>query len=235
MALPQGDAALLQTGHIQWLCLCILALVCIQCRQTIQQAEVIWIVVPGRVGCFDDPCPHALEDHGVDFAHSDFAPHDLEDALSVFRLEALALRHVDGGQHIVNRSSGVRCDIFQEGFSAALGHGHLEPALRDDGAVYLEQAPAALQGDRIVPRSQNHHRAAEVSDGRLEGGAPPGEVQLHLHMLVHAGHVEPDDDVGLGLEVGQQRGQHIQEHVLPGMRDEHRRHAHRGMARLLLI
>ncbi len=90
------------------------------------------------------PGPHALEDHGVDFARSDFLLNDFEDALSVLRHEALALRHVDGGQHLVDRFLGIRGDVLQELLSAALGHGHLEAALRDDGAVYLEQAPAAL-------------------------------------------------------------------------------------------
>ena len=51
-----------------------------------------------------------------------------------------------------------RDDVSQELVSAALGHGHLEATLSDDGAVYLEETPAAPQGCRVLPRGQHHHR-----------------------------------------------------------------------------
>ena len=67
--------------------------------------------------------PHVvrLEDHGVDFARSNFLLNDFEDALSVLRLEALALRHVDGDQHLVDRPCGLRDDVLRKLLSAALG------------------------------------------------------------------------------------------------------------------
>ncbi len=66
---------------------------------------------------------------------------------------------------------------------------------------------------------QHHHRAAEVFDGRLEGVAPPVEVQVNvrLRMLVHAEDIEPDYDIRLGAEVVPQRIHHIEEWILPSM------------------
>lgn len=72
--------------------------------------------------------------------------------------------------------------------------------------------------------------SSEVSDGFLDGGAPPGEVQLHVHLLVHTDDIEPDDDVRIKSGVGPQRIKHIEEQILPVMIDNYHRRAHRGIA-----
>ena len=84
-----------------------------------------------------------------------------------------------------------RDDVSQELVSAALGHGHLEATLSDDGAVYLATGPAP-----------------SPSDGWLEGVTPPIEVQVYFLlriMLIHAEDIEPDYCVRVGEEVVLQR------------------------------
>ena len=131
---------------------------------------------------------HLLEDHEVDVAHSrKISKMRSGFTLSILRLEALALRHVDGGQHLVDRSFGIRADICQEGFLTVLGHGYLE---------------TTLLGDDISRRDTSHaaggpgHATEPASPERV---APPGVVKVHLDMLVHTTEdVEPYYDVRVG-------------------------------------
>ena len=102
------------------------------------------------------------------------------------RLEALALRHVDGGQHLVDRPC-------------------------ENPRLYPSRAALYCSGS-WSPRSSSAWRPK-----RLEGVAPPVEVQVQVHvrMLVHTEDVKPDYDVR--AEVVPQRIYHNEKLILPNM------------------